>query len=206
MPRKATAPEPEFRAASTSSLQRSYDDSSRRSASARLFPAGRPDTNTTDSVRRMSDIYTPRPFGQSGSRSNMSYGEPHRDTHKPAEPSQSYKFGSGQGQRSTTVATVRPVLASTANDKLVQDYNQNHSADPYQSKPSPKSSAQRSWDSDSLQKKDPKGSLPRRKANRERFMTISSSQPALYTEQTPSKKQKVHSVAGDLISTVSTVY
>lgn len=170
----------------------------------------------------MSDIFTPRPFGAPNSRPSSATVRPVKafdqsinTDNKDRENKENIMTQSsapryGSGQRSTTVATVRPVLSSnsvSSSGNKPRDYNFNDKMDSYKQDDTPRSSrpgTQKPWESDPARK--PEGSAVKRRVNRSRFMTISSSQPIKYTEQTPSpKKARVHSAAGDLISTVREV-
>lgn len=202
----------------------------RESASARLFPNGSQsnvDLNSQASVRRMSDIFTPRPFGSnrnlagvrsvkafsssssldktsdSGDRGSREHSiEPARAHIHKAAPA-------NHAGRATSVATVRPVLSSQqAPSLLAQDYNADVGVHRSQDLRASQVRAGQDdpWSPYAYKRigKDSADVAAKRREARKRSLTISSSQPLKYTERTPSpQKAKIHSAAGDLISSVS---
>lgn len=165
------------------SREQSYDSNSTRHS--------REELNSQASVRRMSDIFTPRPFG---SNRNLASRPVRAFTSSPSlNPEPRVTASNAPQQRSAvqrlsdsprvprSTATVHPVMV-----------DQNHNIE-------------RKWTSNRPQMltHTPERTGAVKRKDRKRSLTISSSQPMRYTEQSPRKAIQPHSAAGDLISTVS---
>ena len=173
-----------------------FQRSDRRSASERLFPVGQNQQSHTnvhvsseEHVRRISDIYTPKPFFKSDSRSSSSGIRPvssplsgsHSSIHKPP----------------SSVATVRPVVSHTTTASLrlgkenVPEKNNNTVT----------TATVKPMSSSILREKRP-DAITHTPIERERRKTISGSTQLKMEKDSPIKKRRMHSVAGDLISSV----
>ena len=174
----------------------------RQSAAARLFPSGIPASyassgqtvNSKESVRRISDLFTPRPFGTrstSGVRSvsaslldseNEAVQKDQPNFQNPAVTTMHINPATWKPSQpvscTITTATVKPMTASSV---------------PSENQPNVKRG--------SASGLTPREKLRMRRTPGNRFQTISSSEP-VKMERTPLKPVNIHSTAGDLISSV----
>ena len=172
----------------------------RKSAASRLFPSGIPSNHATsgepvnskESVRRISDLFTPRPFTagtrlavRSVSASRLDSENEAESTYEPDRHStatthlNAAKWSPSQPVSCTiTTATVKPMTASSV---------------PRQNSPNAKRGSAAGL--------TPREKMRIRRTVGSRFQTISSSEP-LKMEQTTRKRTTVSTTAGDLISSV----
>ena len=186
-------------------FQNSDRSGARQSAAARLFPSGipasytssSPTVNSEERVRRISDLFTPRPFTV-GARStsvvrSVSVQRPESENEAASTEQQDWRNAAVTTMHinpatwqpsqpvscTITTATVKPMTASSV---------------PSENLPNVKRG--------SASGLTPREKMRMRRTPGSRFQTISSSEP-VKLEQTPTKPAKIHTTAGDLISSVS---
>lgn len=186
------------------------DPEKRKSASQRLFPTGdKPVTSSARSpehARRMTDIYTPRPFGGSPRPSSATVRPDNTDRASPrmdyakqgAEPQLSAtRYTSSLTRASpSSIATVRPVVTGTSSVSMTTTHI--HKSTPWVSEPSSTTISMAT-----VKPMSATFDSPKKSKDRYRRQTISSTEPTRMEQDLSSRKPAVHSVAGDLISSVS---